>query len=150
MIELNNLENASHKKDKIQRVGRGPGSGRGKTSCRGQKGAGARSGHKRRYGYEGGQMRLFAKLPHRGFSRGRFLKDHFILNLVDIERIFSDGEMVSLSSLLERKMLPKDFSGKVKILSTGEITKKVTIEANSFSKQAQAKLDNQKISYKVV
>ncbi len=107
MIELHNLQNTSRKKDKIQRVGRGPGSGRGKTSCRGQKGAGSRSGYKRRYGYEGGQMRLFCKLPTRGFTRGGFFKLHVILNLKDIEMFFNEGDIFNLATLYERVYAPK-------------------------------------------
>ena len=151
MIELNNLRNTHRKKEKVQRVGRGPGSGRGKTSCRGQKGAGSRSGYKRRYGYEGGQLRLFCKLPHRGFTRGRYFKPHFILNLRDIEKYFSDGDMVNLASLYEKKMVSKkNLIGALKILGVGELTKKVTIEANNFSALAKTKLDEKNISYKVV
>ena len=151
MIELNNLKNASRGNAKVQRKGRGPGSGRGKTSCRGQKGAGARSGSKRRYGYEGGQMRLFCKLPHRGFTRGRFIKEHVIMNLCDIDKFFNDGDTVNLASLYEKGLVPKEVLGGLKILGVGDITKKdLIIEARGFSESAKAKLDSNKISYKVV
>lgn len=150
MIGLNNLKNSSRGKDKVQRVGRGPGSGRGKTSCRGQKGAGSRSGYKRRYGYEGGQMRLYCKLPHKGFSRGRFIKPHFILNLDDIERIYSDGETVSLKTLYEKGLTSKFVLGGLKILGDGDLSKNVVIEAKAFSKKAMEKLESKKISYKIV
>ena len=147
MLTLNNLKNDSAKKSKIQRVGRGPGSHRGKTSCRGQKGAGSRSGYKRRYGYEGGQMRLFAKLPHRGFSRGRFEKETLILNLCDIEKHYQDGEKVNFESLYEKGLAKRIHKGHIKILSQGELTKKVEIEGINFSSQAQKKLEEKKIKF---
>ena len=152
MFSLNNLKDSKNKKrSNVQRVGRGPGSQRGKTSCRGQKGAGSRSGYKRRYGYEGGQMRLFSKLPHKGFTRGRFLKTHVILNLKDIDRIYKDGETVNLSSLYEKGCISKKISGGLRILGDGDIvSKKVTIEAHFFSKKAKSKLDDKKIIYKVI
>lgn len=150
MIGLNNLRNASRVKKNVKRVGRGPGSGRGKTSGRGQKGAGSRSGYRRRFGYEGGQMRLYCKLPHKGFTRGRFIKPHLILNLDDIERHFNNGEIVSLNSLYEKGMASKNILGGLKILGVGELSKKVEIEATAFSKKAIEKLESKKITYRIV
>ena len=123
----------------------------GKTSTRGHKGAGARSGYKRRYGYEGGQMRLFMKLPKRGFTRGRFLKKSNIeLNLSTINELYNDGDVVNLKTLLEKKYFQKNMSGVLKILAKRNLEKKVSIEANKFSKTALTKLDEKKIKYKVV
>jgi large subunit ribosomal protein L15 len=135
---------------KIQRVGRGPGSGRGKTSCRGQKGQGARSGARKRYGYEGGQKRLYTKLPCRGFTRGMFIKESLAINFDRIDMLYKDGEVVNHQTLREKGCAPRELPGGLKILSRGEITKKVSIEANGFSKAALKKLDEKKISYKIL
>lgn len=146
MIALNQLEDTSRTRKKCKRVGRGPGSGMGKTCCRGQKGAGARAGYRRRYGYEGGQFRLFMKLPIRGFSNANFRKEYCTINLGQIEKLFDDGETVNTISLKERGY----FSGSVyglKILGNGELTKKVTIEADAISESAKEKLEKGKVSF---
>ena len=147
---LSNLKDTNQGKKQKKRIGRGVGCKKGKTCGRGQKGAGARSGYKRRYGYEGGQMRLFAKLPHRGFTRGRFEKESLSINLSFIDKIYSDGEVVSYETLHEKGYAPKGLPGGIKILGKGEITKKVSIEAKAFSKGAKEKLEKQKIVCKVL
>lgn len=147
MFQLNNLKSSNRRKKK--RVGRGPGSGKGKTSGRGHKGAGSRSGYKKRLSYEGGQERLFKKLPTRGFSRARFKKPCFSINLLDIERLYNDGEVVNFSSLREKGCLSKK-KCPIKILAKGEVTKKIKIEANFFSKNALKKLEDKNISYKII
>ncbi len=149
-MKLHELQNVSRPKKKIQRVGRGPGSKRGKTSCRGIKGDGSRSGYKRRYGYEGGAVPLYKRLPTRGFTRGRFCKEHLALNLSTIEKFYQDGETVNLMTLKEKGLCPRKVPGGVKILSNGDLTKKVTIEAQNFSKNALKKLEEKKISFKIV
>lgn len=149
-MQLNNLKNSTLVRKKTKRRGRGPASGQGKTSGRGEKGAGSRSGYTRRYGYEGGQMRLFMKLPHRGFSRGRFLEDQFSINLDQIDNYFSDGEVVNFESLYEKGIIKRKELKSIKILSRGEISKKVTIEAHGFSKEAIKKLESKKIPYKII
>ena len=150
MIDLSKLQNSFRGKKKIQRVGRGPGSKRGKTSCRGQKGQGSRSGARRRYGKEGGQFPLYCKLPCRGFTRGRFIRPSLSINLSLIEQLFVDGEVVNYETLKAKGITPRYLPGGVKILSKGDLNKKVTIEAKKFSKQAIKKLEEKKISYKVV
>lgn len=150
MIELNGLKNTTLVRKKEKRRGRGPGSGNGKTSGRGEKGAGSRSGWTSRAGYEGGQLRLFCKLPHKGFTRGRFEKQVIIINLDDIEKSFNDGETVNLATLHEKGMVPKNIDGGLKVLGNGELTKKVIIEAQAFSESARTKLDKSKINYKVL
>jgi len=147
---LSQLKNVSRPKKAVQRVGRGPGSGRGKTSSRGEKGQGSRSGARRRYTYEGGQMRLFMKTPTRGFTRGRFAKESVIVNLCDIEKLYNDGETVSPATLVEKGYSKRKVAGGVKILSKGELKKKVSIEAHQFSEGAKQKLEKQKISYKLI
>ncbi len=146
-MQLNNLKNTFVRK-KTKRRGRGPASGQGKTSGRGEKGANSRSGYTRRYGYEGGQMRLFMKLPHRGFSRGRFIEDSFSINLDQIDQYFSDGEVVNFQSLFEKGLAKRKELKFVKVLSRGDLSKKVTIEAHGFSKEAIKKLEKNKIAYK--
>jgi large subunit ribosomal protein L15 len=153
MTQLSNLKDTHRIERKIQRVGRGVGSRRGKTCCRGHKGEGSRRGWKRMYTYEGGQMRLVWKLPCRGFTRGRFLTPALSLNLETLNQFFHDGEVINVKSLREKGFVSRAFiqkGGSIKILSNGKLEKKVTIEANHFSKEAIKKLEEAKISYKVI
>ncbi len=150
MITLETLTNVSRPKKKIQRVGRGMGSGRGKTSCRGHKGDKSRSGYKRRYGKEGGQLPLYRKIPARGFTNGLFRSEVYSINFTMIDQYFEDGEVVSLQSLQEKGVAPRRILGGLKILSVGDLTKKVTIEAHFYSKQAVEKLQKKSIAYKVL
>jgi large subunit ribosomal protein L15 len=150
MITLSSLANTHRPKKKIQRVGRGVGSKRGKTCCRGVKGDGARRGYKRRFGYEGGQLPLFRKLPVKGFTNGRFKSEVHTINLSLINMLYKDGETVSLETLRQKGYGPREAGGGLKILSDGDLDKKVIIEARAFSKGAIEKLEKGKISYKVV
>lgn len=150
MSYLTNLQNSHRPRKKVQRVGRGVSSGRGKTATRGQKGGSSRSGWEARYGYEGGQMRLYTKLPTRGFTRGRFKKPHLAINLGQLDKYFQEGEIVSLKTLREKKLIPSYLTGGIKILSKGNLTKKLTIEAKAFSKEAIKKIEAGKSSYKVL
>lgn len=147
MITLASLKNTSRQKQGRIRVGRGPGSGKGKTCGRGEKGAGSRSGYKRRYGYEGGQFRMFMKLPIRGFSNARFRKELEAINLGQIEQLYKDGEVVNVQTLTERGFLRGKVHG-LKILGKGELKKKVTIEADAVSSGAREKLQQSKIALK--
>ncbi len=146
MPKLNALKNSTKVRKTRRRVGRGIGSGVGKTCGRGQGGAGARSGYKRRLGYEGGQFRLFMKLPTRGFSNARFRKRLDSINLGQIDAVFSDGEVVNIESLKQRGFISGPSNG-LKILGDGELTKKVTIEADNVSASARDKLKKAKISF---
>lgn len=148
MISLNNLKNDFRPRLSKRRVGRGIGSGLGKTSGRGEKGAGSRAGYKRRWGYEGGQMRLFMKIPKRGFSNVRFRRAFHTVNLREIERAYENGETVNLETLVERGFISGPTYG-VKLLGVGELTKKVTIELDDISESALKKLDVLGISYKI-
>jgi large subunit ribosomal protein L15 len=150
MITLSELKNTDRPKRKVQRVGRGPGSKRGKTSCRGEKGDKSRSGYKRRYGHEGGQLPLYRKLPCRGFDSARFKSVNVTINLSMIDKLFNDGETVSYETLRQKGYAPRRAPGGLKVLGFGEIHKKVTIEARAFSQEAQQKLEKQAISFKVV
>jgi large subunit ribosomal protein L15 len=148
MTYLSNLKNTHKKVKRKKLLGRGPGSGRGKTSSRGHKGYGSRSGSTKRFGYEGGQMRLFTKLPRKGFNRGKFKNPYVELNLCKIDKLYEDGEIVNLETLYQKKYISKKPGLVLKILANGEINKKVKIEANSFSKKALKKLEDKKIEYK--
>lgn len=150
MTSLHQLKNHSRPKKKIQRVGRGPGSKRGKTSCRGHKGDKSRSGYKRREGKEGGQLPLFRKLPTRGFTRGRFLKEHLAINLGMIEALYNEGETVNFTSLFQKGLASRQLPGGIKILGGGELTKKVKIEAHAFSKSALEKLEKGPSTFKKI
>ncbi len=149
MVSLSNLKNTSRRKTNVRRVGRGISSGAGKTCGRGQKGQGARSGYKRRYGYEGGQFPLYMKLPTRGFSNARFRKRLDSINLELISEMYEDGEVVNLETLRQHGYIKGQSHG-VKILGNGELTKKVTIEALDFSDGAKNKLQQANIEYTVV
>ena len=146
MQKLNNLKNSSKVTKNRRRVGRGIGSGVGKTCGRGEKGAGSRSGYKRRLSYEGGQMRLFMKLPIRGFSNARFQKKLDSINLGEIEKVFNDGDTVNIETLREHGFINGRSYG-LKILGEGELTKKVTIEADKISASAKEKLQKANISF---
>jgi large subunit ribosomal protein L15 len=146
MIKLSNLKNESRGRKQVQRVGRGIGSNRGKTCSRGQKGAGARAGYKRRWGYEGGQMRLHMKTPTRGFSNAPFRREYEAVNLGQIDKFFKDGEVVSAETLKDRGLIRGNADG-VKILGEGNLTKKVTFEVTAISSGAREKLQQAKIPF---
>jgi large subunit ribosomal protein L15 len=149
MFNLSNLKNTSRPTQKSRRIGRGVGSKRGKTSGRGGKGDSARQGYRKRFGYEGGQVPLYRKLPIRGFTRGTFEKASMAISLTTLERNFQDGETVNLSTLREKKLIPRRLPGGVKILA-GQLSKQLKIEARAFSSAAMAALDERKIQYTVV
>lgn len=148
MFTLQSLENTSRPRKNTKRVGRGLGSGLGKTCGRGEKGAGARSGYKRRHTYEGGQFRMFMKMPIRGFSNARFRKEYKPINLEQIDLMFEDGDLVNFQTLAERGFI-KGRKVLIKILGEGELTKKVEIVADAFSKSAEEKLNKAKIHFRL-
>lgn len=149
MLTLANLKNTTRPSRYLKRVGRGLGSGLGKTCGRGEKGAGARSGYKRRHTYEGGQFRQFMKMPIRGFNNVRFGTTYEPVNLGQIDAVFHDGEEVNAITLSERGF----FKGRgklIKILGKGDLNKKVIIEAHAFSASAEEKLKHAKIEFRLV
>ncbi len=150
MFNLDSLFNTFRPVKHRVKVGRGRGSSAGHHCGRGGKGDSCRSGWRKRAGYEGGQVPLYRKLPIRGFTRGRFLKDTEILNLQTIEQYFEHGETVSLVTLAERGLILRTdrVLGGVKILGKfeGELTKKVIIKADDFFVSAQAKEAMEKMS----
>ena len=118
------------------RVGRGHGSGNGKTAGKGHKGQKARSGAPRP-GFEGGQMPLYRRLPKRGFT-SRNTKDIVSINITELNR-FEDGAVVTIETLVENGVIKNPKDG-VKILGNGELTKKLTVKANAFSASAAEKI----------
>ena len=121
-----------------KRVGRGPGSGTGKTAGRGHKGQKSRSGYRRMRGFEGGQMPLHRRLPKRGFTN-IFRKEYAVVNLGTLSR-YAAGEEVSPERLVEDGVVKKLGAG-LKILAHGELKHALTVKAHKFSKQAQAKIE---------
>jgi large subunit ribosomal protein L15 len=150
MITLSQLTNSHRPKKKAYRVGRGMGSKCGKTCGRGNKGDKARCGYKTRPGHEGGQIPLYKKSPTRGFTNGRFKNVVFAINLGMIEKLFAEGDTVSLKTLQDRGFAPRRVPGGLKILSNGELKKKVTIHANYFSHTAEEKLKKSGIPFQQV
>lgn len=147
MVTLGSLKNTTRPRKTVKRVGRGLGSGLGKTCGRGEKGAGSRSGYKRRHTYEGGQFRMFMKMPIRGFNNARFRTEYEAINLSQIDAMFENGDVVNAKTLAEKGYL-KGRGKLVKVLGNGELTKKVTIEADAFSETAKQKLQHAKIAFK--
>ena len=145
---LGSLSDVTRYRKKVRRKGRGPGCGKGKTCGRGEKGAGARSGWKRRDTYEGGQFRTFMKMPIRGFNNARFATRLESVNLGQIDKMYQDGEVVNEETLIAKGFFSGRING-VKVLGNGELTKKVTLDVHSVSESAKQKLQLAKISFTV-
>ena len=138
-MNLSNLHPAAGSKHSDAfRVGRGHGSGNGKTAGRGQKGQKSRSGGKVRVGFEGGQMPLFRRMPKRGFKNVN-RKDYAIVNLETLNK-FEDGTEVTPALLVETRVV-KDEKDGIKVLGNGELTKKLTVKASKFSASAKAAIE---------
>src|SRR6202047_1702079 len=135
-MNLSNLKPPAGQKHNKKRIGRGMGSGRGKTATRGSKGARAISGYSIMRGFEGGQMPLHRRLPKRGFTN-IFKKQFAIVNLGRLEKL--DGGTFSVDRLLELGVIKKPGDG-LKILGSGPLTRKITVEAHHFSKSALEKI----------
>lgn len=134
--ELNSMP--EKKKRKI--VGRGPGSGMGKTSTRGENGQKSRSGASIKPWFQGGQSPIYRRIPKRGFNNAEFTTRYAIINLSDLNR-FNDGDVVTLELLKELGIVKKELSG-LKVLGNGELTKKVTVKASRFSSKAVSKIES--------
>ena len=125
---------------KPKRVGRGSSSGLGTTAGKGNKGQQSRSGKGTPYvGFEGGQMPLYRRIAQRGFSNSPFKKEFAIINLVDLEAKYADGETVNRTSLKEKGLVGKIVDG-IKVLGNGEISKKLTVEVEKISASAKERL----------
>jgi len=126
---------------KTKRIsGRGPGGRRGATAGKGDKGQNARSGGGVRPGFEGGQMPLYRRIPRKGFSNYPFKKMYDVVNTGTLDRRFADGEVVTIESLKEKKIVKKKFAD-VKILGGGDLTKKLTVEISNVSRAAREKIE---------
>ena len=137
-MKLHELERnigATHAK---KRIGRGPGSGLGKTGGRGQKGQKARSGASINPVFEGGQLPLYRRIPKRGFTNAKFKTTYGTINVEDLNR-FEHGTVVTPALLKDTGLLKKQYDG-VKVLGTGKLEKKITIQANKFSASALEKI----------
>ena len=137
-MNLNELKPADGARKDNVRVGRGTGSGCGKTSGRGHKGQKARSGGGIRPGFEGGQMPIYRRLPKRGFKN--IWRKNFAEVNVDTLNIFDDGDVVDAVALVEAGVLKNVLDG-VRVLGDGELSKKLTVKAQGFTKSAIAKID---------
>ncbi len=125
---------------KPKRVGRGSSSGLGTTAGKGNKGQQSRSGKSGPYvGFEGGQMPLYRRIAHRGFSNAPFKKEYFTINLRELDAKYSDGETVDRESLTAKGLLKKD--SLIKVLGDGEITKKLTVNVDKISASAKEKVE---------
>ncbi len=138
-MKLENLTKLPEAKVR-KRVGRGTGSGMGKTSTRGEKGQKARSGASISPWFEGGQTPIYRRLPKRGFNNARYTTRYSTINLSDLNKFFNDGDVVTPEILKERKIIKKELSG-LKVLGTGTLEKKLTIKANRYSQSAVSKIE---------
>ena len=139
-MKLNELNRAPEAKAR-KRVGRGPGSGMGKTSTRGQKGQKSRSGASIPAWFQGGQTPLYRRLPKRGFNNAEFRTAYATINLSDLNKFFNDGDVVTPEVLKERGIIKKQLCG-VKVLGNGELEKKLTVKATRFSTSAVTKIES--------
>jgi len=137
-MKLDELKPAKGSTKNTKRLGRGPGTGWGRTSGRGNKGAGQRSGNKKRAWFEGGQMPLLRRLPKRGFSNYGFRKEFQIVNLSTLELL--NVNKIDAAILAENGVVKSAYQP-IKILGDGEISKSIEVSANSFSKSAVEKIE---------
>lgn len=138
-MKLHELAPAAGSKKEVKRIGRGPASGQGKTAGKGHKGQKARAGKGPRPGFEGGQMPLQRRIPKRGFNN-IFAKEIAIVNLSAIEERFDDGAVVDIPALKAAGLVKKELDG-VKVLASGDLTKKFTVKVNAYSEAAKAKIE---------
>jgi large subunit ribosomal protein L15 len=139
-VILDDVHRGVSKRKQRKRVGRGPGSGHGKTAGRGHKGYGSRAGARRRRGFQGGQMPLFRRMAKRGFNNKAFADVVAIINVATLEDVFEKGDTVDLESLRERGLAKGRFD-LLKILGQGELKISLTVVADRFSKSAVEKIE---------
>ncbi len=147
-MKLNELMQNNGARTERRRVGRGPGSGLGKTSGKGEKGQKARSGVSIPATFEGGQLPLYRRLPKRGFSNAQFKIKYAIINVCDLNR-FDDGAVVTPEILHDAGLLKNQLDG-VKVLGNGTLEKKLTIKAHKFSKEAVNKIEKSGSTLEVI
>jgi len=146
-MKLHEIQKAPGSTTASKRLGRGIGSGLGKTSGKGHKGQKARSGGSIRPGFEGGQMPLYLRLPKRGFHN-HFSKVYAEVNVEDLN-VFEDGSVVTPETLLERRIITKLEDG-VKVMGNGELTRTLTVQAAKFTASAKEKIEAAKGSIEVI
>ncbi len=137
-MKINELKPNEGATRKRKRVGRGPGSGLGKTAGRGHKGQKSRAGYSRRYGFEGGQMPLVRRVPKRGF-KNPFAKEYVPVNLTMLA-MFGEQDVIGVEDFI-KKGIVKDIQDGIKILGNGDIDRAVTVKAHKFSKSAREKIE---------
>ena len=147
-MKLNELMQNNGARTERRRVGRGPGSGLGKTSGKGEKGQKARSGVSIPATFEGGQLPLYRRLPKRGFSNAQFKIKYAIINVCDLNK-FDDGAVVTPEILHDAGLLKNQLDG-VKVLGNGTLEKKLTIKAHKFSKEAVNKIEKSGSTLEVI
>jgi len=139
-MDLSTVHQGITRRPRKKRVGRGPGSGHGKTASRGSKGQYSQAGAKRpSWTFEGGQMPLFRSIPNRGFSQATWAKKYHVVNVGDLDRAFNDGDTVNAETL-NKVGLAKGPADGVRVLGTGELSKRLTVKAHHFSKSADEKI----------
>jgi len=138
-MQIHDVTSKGTRHDKRKRVGRGVGSGHGKTATRGHNGQRSRSGDNPRVGFEGGQMPIFRRMPKRGFSNARFMKHYTLINIEAFDA-FADGDTVDLDTVLARG-LSRRTGAMLKVLGQGETQRKLTVRAHKFSASARAKIE---------
>ena len=138
-MKLENLCKTPEAKSR-KRVGRGPGSGMGKTSTRGENGQKSRSGASISAWFEGGQSPLYRRIPKRGFNNARFRTEFATINLSDLNK-FNDGDVITPEVLKEKGIVKKQLCG-IKVLGNGTLEKKVTVKAQRFSSAAVTKIES--------
>jgi len=139
-MKLNELKNNPGSTHRRKIVGRGPGSGMGKTSTRGENGQKSRSGASIKPWFEGGQNPLYKRIPSRGFNNARFTKRYSVVNVSDLNR-FDEGTTVTPELLKETGLVKKELSG-IKVLGSGTLEKKLTVKANVFTNTAINKIES--------
>ena len=139
-MKLNTLPKTAELKSR-KRVGRGPGSGMGKTATRGENGQKSRSGVSIKPWFQGGQSPIYRRVPKRGFNNAQFTTRFAVINLSDLNKFFNDGDVVSEEILKERGINKKRLSG-IKVLGNGNLEKKLTIKANRFTSSAVSKIED--------
>ena len=147
-MKLNELMQNNGARTERRRVGRGPGSGLGKTSGKGEKGQKARSGVSIPATFEGGQLPLYRRLPKRGFSNDQFKIKYAVINVCDLNK-FDDGAVVTPEILHDAGLLKNQLDG-VKVLGNGTLEKKLTIKAHKFSKEAVNKIEKSGSTLEVI
>jgi len=138
-MNLNDVHQGIQKRRKRKRIGRGPGSGHGKTAGRGHKGFKSRAGSSRRRAFEGGQMPLARRIAKRGFSNVAFARRVAIINLHTLDHAFENGDTVDIESLTDKGLVKNQFQV-VKVLGDGELTKKLNVKVHRCSRSAEDKI----------